>query len=592
MVFARSRELFGVVPGLEDMLWLATDEIADDAAADWHPGEVTPETLAFLQYTSGSTSTPKGVMVSHGNLMHNLSFLCDGRGHTKIVSWLPFLHDMGLIYSILQALYGGFPCVLMAPASFLQRPFRWLHALSRHRASTAIAPNFAYELCAQKISDEEKRQLDLSCWTMALNAAEPVRLETLERFAAAFTSCGFRAEFLKPAYGLAEATLGVSIFAGPKLYCVKTLDKAAFETHRIVEASSQVLKSPVDPSPLPSPLGGERVPEGEAKGGSELQSTKSSEEFSPANALTCQAIGCGQGARDQQIAIVNPDTLRRCGPGEVGEIWLSSPSVARGYWRKPQETEETFRARIADTGEGPFLRTGDLGFVDEDELFITGRLKDLIIIRGGNHYPQDIELSAQKAHRALQADAGAAFSVEVDGEERLVLAQELIRHHKANLAEVGTAIREAIAEEHGIQVHSILLVKPHTVPKTSSGKIQRRQAREMFLEGSFEPEWQWKAEAPSNASVNSGGASGFTSQIQSNIAMEGSAGASPHAGGQARLLERWLVSRLAEVLKMPASEILPGQPIAVRSAAGNSRQDDHEMGRVPSRYRPIRPRFL
>lgn len=504
MVFARSRELFGVVPGLEPMLWLATDEIADDAAAEWKPSDLVPETLAFLQYTSGSTSTPKGVMVSHGNLMHNLSFLCGGRGHTKIVSWLPFFHDMGLIYAILQALYGGFPCVLMAPASFLQRPFRWLHALSRHRASTAIAPNFAYELCAQKISGDEKRQLDLSCWTMALNAAEPVRLETLERFAAAFASCGFRAEFLKPAYGLAEATLGVSIFSKPQLYCVKTLDQAAFEQHRIVQASSET-------------------------------------------SATCQAIGCGQGARDQKIAIVDPDTLRRCGPGRVGEIWLSSPSVAQGYWRKPQETEETFRAFIVDTSEGPFLRTGDLGFVDDEELFITGRLKDLIIIRGGNHYPQDLELTAQKAHRALQSDAGAAFSVEVDGEERLAIVQELIRHPKADLAEVGTAIREAIADEHGLQVYAIVLVKTHAVPKTSSGKIQRRKAREMFLERGFDVEWEWRAEVAKEPKEPKTAAALIdrTSQVE-----------------QAKSLEGWLISRLAEVLKIPADEIAPRQPFS------------------------------
>ncbi|MBI4658056.1 MAG: SDR family NAD(P)-dependent oxidoreductase [Verrucomicrobia bacterium] len=504
MVFTRSRELFGVVPGLEQMLWLATDEIAEAGAADWQPPAIDAETLAFLQYTSGSTSDPKGVMVTHGNLMHNLSFLCDRRDHTKIVSWLPFFHDMGLIYAILQALYGGFPCVLMAPASFLQRPFRWLHALSRHRASTAIAPNFAYELCAQKITEDEKHQLDLSCWTMALNAAEPVRLETLERFAAAFASCGFRLEFLKPAYGLAEATLGVSIFSKSERYRVKTIDKEAFERHRIVEAGSETR-------------------------------------------TTCRVIGCGQGPSDQKIAIVDPDTLRRCEPSEVGEIWLSSPSVAKGYWRKPQDTEEIFQARISGTNEGPFLRTGDLGFVDGDELFITGRCKDLIIIRGGNHYPQDLELTAQQSHRALQPDAGAAFSAEADGEERLVLVQELVRHHKANLDEVGAAIREAVAEGHGIQVYAIILVKPHSIPKTSSGKIQRRKAREMYLEKSFEVEWEWKAELEA-VTIGPKSPDAIHDETARTQAVKS--------------LENWLVSRLEELLKVPASEIDRRQPFS------------------------------
>ncbi len=501
-VQARSRGLLGAVPGLEGLAWLATDQIPVVEDAPGQAPGLSSESVAYLQYTSGSTSEPKGVMVSHANLLHNLGFLCDGRGHTKIVSWLPLFHDMGLIYSILQGLYGGFPCILMAPASFLQRPVRWLQALSRFRASTAIAPNFAYELCVQKITEDEKRSLDLSCWTMALNAAEPVRGETLARFAQAFATCGFRAEFLKPAYGLAEATLGVSIHRKSGRYWVKRVDKTALSQHRISEVLSEGREA-------------------------------------------ATLIGCGQGPSDQIIAIVDPETMRRCQPGVIGEIWLASPSVAQGYWKKPKETEETFRARVADTGEGPFLRTGDLGCSEDGDLFVTGRLKDMIIVRGVNHYPQDIEGTAQKAHPALQPDASAAFSVDVAGEEKLVVVAELIRHHKADLDQVVAAVRESIAEEHGVQIDSIVLVRPLNVPKTSSGKIQRRLARQMFLEDQFGVERAWRSARDEDAMETP-----CASAAESDL------------GEPRPSLSAWLLSRLSHLLGIPTRQIDPRQPFS------------------------------
>lgn len=500
-VLARAKELFGVVPGLEQMVWIATDQLTGEPPHPWEPADANSETLAYLQYTSGSTSAPKGVMISHGNLLHNLRFLCEGRGHTKIVSWLPFFHDMGLIYGVLQSLYGGFPSILLAPASFLQRPFRWLHAISKHAASTAIAPNFAYELCVQKVSEDEKKLLDLSRWTMALNAAEPVRIETLERFAVAFAPCGFRPEFFKPAYGLAEATLGVSIESKLKLYCRKAMDKDAFEEHRFIEA---------------------------------LPETKE----------TRYLIGCGQGASDQKIVIVNPETLERCAPQRVGEIWLSSPSVAKGYWKNSLETKEIFEAFISNTNEGPFLRTGDLGYFDDDELFVTGRLKDLIIIRGANHYPQDIELTVQRAHPALQPDAGAAFSIDLAGEERLVVVQELVRHYKVDLDKVIFAIREAVAETHGVQLFGLQLIKPHNVPKTSSGKIQRHAARKLFLDGGFDVERAWRAELDQKNKSE-------PPRLESTDNLE-----------LARSLETWLVCRLSNLLQIPPDEIDVRQPFS------------------------------
>jgi acyl transferase domain-containing protein/acyl-CoA synthetase (AMP-forming)/AMP-acid ligase II/NAD(P)-dependent dehydrogenase (short-subunit alcohol dehydrogenase family)/acyl carrier protein/SAM-dependent methyltransferase len=497
-VIIRSRDLVGAVPGLKQMAWVATDEIPTENAVRCEMAEADATSLAYLQYTSGSTSAPKGVMVSHGNLLHNLSYIYDGWGHEgqcRIVSWLPFFHDMGLIYGVLQPLYGGARAILMAPASFLQRPFRWLHALSKYQADSAIAPNFAYELCAQKITEEEKKQLDLSRWRRAHNAAEPVRYETLDKFARAFAPCGFKAEFLKPAYGLAEATLAASYARKQTPFAARPLDRGALARHKI--------------APDANPDSGLRI------------------------------VGCGPGAEDQTIAIVHAETCRRCGPDEVGEIWIKGPSVAQGYWQRPAETEETFRAVIAGTGEGPFLRTGDLGFLHEDQVYVTGRVKDMIIIRGANHYPQDIEVTARKSHPALQPDGGAAFSVECDGEERLVLVQELIRHHKANLEEVVNAILEAVADIHGIPIHALLLVKPNSIPKTSSGKIQHAAARSMYLEGSFRVEHEWRQ--PSEATPVQ-----QTSQTPTGV---------EPSVDRRQELEGWIRSRLAALLLIPAESI-------------------------------------
>jgi acyl transferase domain-containing protein/acyl-CoA synthetase (AMP-forming)/AMP-acid ligase II/NAD(P)-dependent dehydrogenase (short-subunit alcohol dehydrogenase family)/acyl carrier protein/SAM-dependent methyltransferase len=497
-VLSRSRDLVGAVPGLKEMDWAATDQIAPESGSRCEIVEAGAGTLAYLQYTSGSTSAPKGVMVTHGNLIHNLSYIYDGWGHEgqcRIASWLPFFHDMGLIYGVLQPLYGGARAILMAPASFLQRPFRWLQAISKYQANSAIAPNFAYELCAQKVSEEEKKLLDLSRWNRAHNAAEPVRPETLEKFARAFAPCGFKEEYLKPAYGLAEATLAASYSRQRVHFSVRSLERDALARHKIATATGSDA--------------GLRI------------------------------VGCGPGAEDQVIAIVHPETCRRCAIDEVGEIWIKGPSVAQGYWERPVETRETFGASIAGTGEGPFLRTGDLGFLHDGQLYVTGRVKDMIIVRGANHYPQDIELTAQKAHPALQPDGGAAFSVELEGEERLVLVQELIRHHKANLDEVVTAIIEAVAEIHGIPLSALLLVKPNSVPKTSSGKIQHAAARSMYLDGSFSVEKEWR----------------YPMEAESRSAAVPASPAAESALDQRKDLENWIRSRLAGILHIAPESI-------------------------------------
>ncbi len=386
-------------------------------------------------------------MDTHDNLLHNLAMLYDALGHTadsQIVTWLPPYHDMGLISGVLQSLYGGFPATLMSPVSFAHRPLRWLQTISRLGADSSGAPNFAYELCSRKITPEERATLDLSSWEVAYNGAEPIRQETLERFAAAFAPCGFRWEAFYPMYGLAEATglvSGASKAASPVVFSV---EGAELQRDRVVVASAA------------------------AKGVRAL-------------------VGCGRALADQKVVVVDPESLTRCPPDRVGEIWVSGPSVTQGYWDRPEETEHTFQACLADTGEGPFLRTGDVGFLHHGELFVTGRLKDLIIIRGMNLYPQDIEQTVEQSHVALRPDGCAAFSVDTDDGERLVIVQELERRYtrSADVSEVISSIRRAVAEHHELQVHAVVLIRTGSIPKTSSGKVQRRATRAVYLEGTL-----------------------------------------------------------------------------------------------------------
>ena len=454
----RARTLFDQNPELKTVQWLVTNQLAGGVEKKWSQGAINADDLAFLQYTSGSTGEPKGVMLTHANLLYNaavISHVLDHKSTDKYASWLPTYHDMGFMAGVLQPLYAEVPVVLMSPASFLQRPARWLEAISRYKATTSGGPNFAYDLCIRKITEEQRAQLDLSSWTVAFNGAEPVRAETMENFVNRFAECGFRREAFYPCYGLAEATLMVSggLKDAPSVNLF--VSASGLERHLVSE---------------------------EPRMGSGARGM----------------VGCGATMPGQQVAIARPETMARCSPDEVGEIWVSGPSVAQGYWGNPMETERTFRARLADTGEGPFLRTGDLGFLRDGELFVTGRLKDLIIIRGSNYYPQDIELTVGGAHPALRAGLGAAFSVEILGEERLIVVQEINASRATSLDEVMRSIQQAVAEEHQLQAYAISLVKPATVPKTSSGKTQRRACRELFLADNLDPVKEWRAatEAP------------------------------------------------------------------------------------------------
>jgi acyl-CoA synthetase (AMP-forming)/AMP-acid ligase II/acyl carrier protein len=449
-VHSKVQSLLTEKADLGNLQWLTTDNLASGIEESWQEPFIKKDTLAFLQYTSGSTGTPKGVMLSHGNLLHNAAMTYRVMEHSpssKFISWLPAYHDMGLIGGILQPLYGGFPCISMPPAAFLQRPYRWLQAISQYKGTTSGAPNFAYELCIHKITSEQLDTLDLSSWDVAFNGAEPIRQDTLERFCAKFARCGFRPSAFYPCYGMAEATLMVSGSLKSASPTIKTVRVDALERNRIVAADAD-------------------------------------------NEDVRTLVSCGQSLPEQQIAIVHPETLTRCQPDEVGEIWVSDPSVGQGYWNRPEETEQTFRVYPSNTDttaeKEPFLRTGDLGFLHDGELFVTGRVKDLIIIRGRNLYPQDIELTSERSHPALRLGSSAAFSVEVEGEERLVVVQELEFRQKPDVEEVIAAIRQAVAEEHEVQVYGVVLIKPGSIPKTSSGKIQRRACRARFLAGELD----------------------------------------------------------------------------------------------------------
>lgn len=455
-VLAKLEQRFSECPELKALYWLSTDAIADDLATSWHRPPLAPEHLALLQYTSGSTAVPKGVMISHGNLIHNSSLInqfFQDSARSSGVSWLPPYHDMGLVGGILQPLYVGAPTTLMPPVAFLQKPMRWLEAISHYRATTSGGPNFAYDLCVRKTTPEQRAGLDLSAWSLAFSGAEPILQETLEQFVAAFHPQGFRWEAFYPCYGMAETTLIVTGIAKDQVPQTQMVDAIALQTNQVIPPAAD----------------------------------------QPSRVL----VSCGQATQPDQVCIVNPDSGQICPEDRIGEIWVKhSPSTAQGYWNRPDLTQASFMAYLADAPGDTFLRTGDLGFLHQGELFVTGRLKDLIIIRGRNHYPQDIEMTVEQAHPALRAGAGAAFSVDMGGAEQLVVVQELERSHlrKADPDEVFAAIRRRVAEHHDLQVSAIRLLKTGSLPKTSSGKIQRYLCRSGFLDNQLEAIASWETD--------------------------------------------------------------------------------------------------
>lgn len=443
---AKNRDL---APKLKQLPWIATDKISCSEAPQWREPKIDPETLAFFQYTSGSTGKPKGVMVTHSNILHNSEIIYQSFEHSSEsqgVIWLPMFHDMGLIGGVIQPLYGGFPVTLMSPIALIQKPIHWLKAISKYKGTTSGGPNFAYDLVSRQVTPKQLKNLDLSSWSIAFSGAEPVRAATLDRFAETFAPCGFRREAFYPCYGMAETTLFISGGTKTKAPVMKYLDAEALAENRIV-------------------FGGEK---------------------------SKAVVSCGWGWLGDEIVIVEPESLTRRSEGEVGEIWVSGAGVGKGYWHQPEETEQTFNAFVAD--QGPFLRTGDLGFLQDGELFITGRIKDVMILWGRYSYPQDIELTVERCHPALRSGCGAAFSVEAEDDERLIIVQEVERNflRNLNLEEVVGAIRQAVAEEHIVEVYAISLLKTGSIAKTTSGKIQRRLCRSQFLEGTLNSVGNWK----------------------------------------------------------------------------------------------------
>jgi acyl-CoA synthetase (AMP-forming)/AMP-acid ligase II len=449
-------------PALEVLLWLDTDNTPRNIAHAWKQPELRPDTLAFLQYTSGSTSQPKGVMVTHNNLLYNARMTdqaFENEQDYTYVSWLPLYHDMGLIGTVLQPMYAGVPSILMSPLAFLQRPFRWLHAISRYRANISGGPNFAYDLCVRKVTAEQRASLDLSSWRVAFNGAEPVRADTLAKFTEKFRDSGFRPAAFFPCYGLAEATLFVSGGLSTAEPIVQRGDAQSSERGRV----------PVDSAAITS----DRM-----------------------------LVGCGRAWLDERIVIVDPESRAECAPERVGEIWVSGRHVAQGYWNRAEETERTFHAFLADTGEGPFLRTGDLGFTRNGELFVAGRLKDLIILDGRNHYPQDIEETVERSHPAIRPGCCAAFSIAGDSKELVVIVAEVDRPRRTETVRkeaeghsatqdgpdaIAQLVRRAVVNHHDVDIHAVRLVKIGSVPKTSSGKIRRSACRSAFLAGELMP---------------------------------------------------------------------------------------------------------
>jgi acyl-CoA synthetase (AMP-forming)/AMP-acid ligase II/acyl carrier protein len=462
MIHSMASFLTAQAPELANLQWIATDTLSLKTDDEWKGPKIKGEHLAFLQYTSGSTGQPKGVMLSHQNLMANLQVIQNHFGNlpgARAVTWLPPYHDMGLIGDIMGGLYGSCHITILSPLHFLQRPLRWLKAISRFGADISGGPNFAYQLCLRKISPEDKKNLDLSTWQQAYCGAEPIARETLDNFAEAFAPCGFRKEFLYPCYGLAEGTLLVAGNQRAEGYRFREVSKKKFQERQVAQARQNP------------------------------------------NEEILTYVACGAAMPGQKIKIVRPDTLEPCTEGEVGEIWLHGPSVAQGYWNQPEISKATFGGKLKGDGSHSYLRTGDLGFLEKDQLFVTGRLKDLIIICGSNHYPQDIERIVEASHRAIRPGCVAAFSVQMGYEEKLILALEVDSSRGAtgttesvSLQEIAHGIVAAVGRDFELEIQTICLLAKGTIPKTSSGKLQRSAVREAFLNKTLDPIFEWRRE--------------------------------------------------------------------------------------------------
>lgn len=452
------RELASRMPALKKLEWIAVDTLPD-IADGWEEETIHESDLAYLQYTSGSTSDPKGVMISHGNLLRIceydselLEFPAKGTG---TVCWMPYFHDAGLIEGLLVPLYNGLPVYVMSPLDFVAHPVRWLNAIDRYRASHSAGPNCAFELCIRKTTPEQRKALDLTSWRRASIAAEPISSGTIERFLNTFIPCGFSPDAMSPAWGLAEATLAVTATAGCTFH---VLNAADLEQNRVV--------------------------------------------YSTGDGIARTMVGCGKvskGPWTVDVQIVDPETFKPAAEGTVGEVWVSGDMIAQGYWNHPEETAATFHAQISGGNGNRYLRTGDLGFMAGDEFVFTGRLKDLIIIEGRNHYPQDIEKTVERSHPAVRPGCSLAFSLEEDGQVQVIVVTELNKECRlddipslpedsripVSRKEIEKAVRKEVAEEHQIRVYQVVFIPTGTIPKTTSGKLQRSGCRQKYLAGAL-----------------------------------------------------------------------------------------------------------
>jgi acyl-CoA synthetase (AMP-forming)/AMP-acid ligase II len=443
-------------PDFAVLKWITREMAAGNHSLQM--AEITPKSTAFIQYTSGSTNIPKGVVISYRNLSYNAHAIRQTRAleltdESVALNWAPLYHDMGLLVSVFQAVIDGSKSLMMSPIMFMQNPASWLRNIQKYKVTGSGAPNFAYELCIKKIPPEKCEGLDLSTWKLAYNSAEPVRAETQSAFAEKFAPYGFRPEAFAPCYGLAEATLEVSAYTGEPKTITLAISRNDFEEGRV---------TPV-----------------ETKGDKD----------------TVTMVSSGKPLADIQIAIVDPQTRKKRAANEVGEVWISGGNIAEGYWNRPDDTKHTFQAHPLGTHEGPYLRTGDLGFLHEGHLYITGRLKDLLIVRGRNYYPQDIEATVQGINRILRPGSGAAFSVTENDVEQLVVVQEIQRTEVEgmDINELIQEIRATVAREHGIRAHAVVLIRRATISKTSSGKIMRSETRRQYMENELEVVAEWRA---------------------------------------------------------------------------------------------------
>jgi acyl transferase domain-containing protein/acyl-CoA synthetase (AMP-forming)/AMP-acid ligase II/acyl carrier protein len=524
-------------PELAKATWIATDVIAADVQNSWVDPQIGSEQLALLQYTSGSTGTPKGVMLQHRHLLANSQLIHQCFQDTPDslgVCWLPPYHDMGLIGGILQPIFVGASTVLMDPVSFLQKPLRWLEAISRSKASTAGGPNFAYALCADAIKEKDCQGLDLSSWKVAFTGAEPVQAETLRRFTEKFAPFGFTQTAFLPCYGMAEATLMVTGAARAGLPRIKQVETEALRSHRVIEVqptATELTESSTDPTPI------------------------------------TELVSCGAPIGNTRVQIVDPETKVLCHPGEIGEIWVASPSIAAGYWQKPELTQETFAAHLAGSQAGPFLRTGDLGVLDAGELYITGRLKELIIIRGRNYYPQDIEQAIQLAHPALRLNHGAAFTVESQGEDSLVIVQEVERTALRQLDPEALlkTVRRTISDQFDLQLSALVLLKPAQLPKTTSGKVQRLRCRDKFLNQDLELLYQWPKPSSNPLPESSSAPSSLQVQLPDDQSLE-PIEPKTHSAYKNQTweeqIQQWLIDKVAELLSLSTHQVNVQEPLA------------------------------